>query len=388
MKDDRGAEHGGVAKRIPRVAIVRGPNLNQWEMQNYEMLSGTFDLTAFTTTSPNFDVGGIRFPVVKMPPHPEHPGYMVGLESALADADLIYSADTTWMFSYQASLIREKHGKRLVCLQWENIPFAYEESGEMKELKAAVRERADHLVAVTERAREALVLEGVDPARITVIPMGIDTGRFRPDKALRYACRKELGIVRDEKVVLFTGRMVWEKGVYDFVHAAALALSSPENVPVRFVMVGKGPERDAVMARAGEIGIAERFLFIEGYPYGRMRDLFNAADIFVLPSISTRMWKEQFGMVLVEAMACGTPVVSTSSGSIPEVVGDAGILVPANDPGDLSRAISRLCRDDALLSDLGGQGRRRAVAEFDSGKVAERVGKVFMDVLNAPPRTG
>jgi|GEM_PF-589055 len=371
---------------LPRIAIVRGPNLNQWEMQNYEMLAGSFDLTAYTTTTPNFDISGIRFPVVKVPPHPEHPGYMVGLESVLADADLIYSADTTWMFSYQASLIREKHGKRLVCLQWENIPFAYEESGEMKELKAAVRKRADHFIAVTERAKEALVLEGVDPGRITVIPMGIDTDRFMPDDMLREACRKELGISRDERMVLFTGRMVWEKGVYDFVHAAKLAHSSTGKASVRFVMVGKGPERDAVMARAEEIGIAKWFLFIEGHPYDRMRDLYNAADVFVLPSISTRMWKEQFGMVLAEAMACGTPVVSTTSGSIPEVVGDAGILVPANDPGELAGAIALLCSTDGLREELGRKGRARAVGRFDSRTVAKRVGEVFGKVLEGSAR--
>jgi glycosyltransferase involved in cell wall biosynthesis/SAM-dependent methyltransferase len=390
MTENRGtaaaAAEGNPAGLRPKVAIVRGPNLNQWEMQNYEPLSGRFDLTAFTTTAPNFDIGGIRFPVVKVPPHPEHPGYMVGLESALGDADLVYSADTTWMFTYQASLLRERNGKRLVCLQWENIPFAYEESGEIREMKAAVRRRADHFVAVTERAREALVLEGVDPGRITVIPMGIDTDRFRPDKALREACRKELGIARDERAVLFAGRMVWEKGVYDFVHAAKLASASPGGVPVRYVMVGKGPERDAVMARAGEIGIAERFLFIESHPYGRMRDLFNAADLFVLPSISTRMWKEQFGMVLIEAMACGAPVVSTTSGSIPEVVGDAGILVPANDPGELSAAIALLCSSDELRRKLGRTGRERAVERFDSGKIAERVGEVFQKILEGPVR--
>lgn len=371
---------------LPRVAIVRGPNLNPWEMQNYEPLSGEFDLTAYTTTTPNFDISRVALPVVKVPSDPSHPGYMKGLEFALFDTDLIYSADTTWLFSYQASVIREKFGKKLVCLQWENIPFAYEESNEMREQKAAVRRRADHFVATTERAREALVLEGVDPARITVIPMGIDTEWFRPDDTLRDSCRQGLGISRDERVVLFTGRMVWEKGVYDFVHAAKLAHASAGKAPVRFVMVGKGPERDAVMARAEEIGIAKLFLFIEGYPYDRMRDLYNAADIFVLPSISMRMWKEQFGMVLAEAMACGTAVVSTTSGSISEVVGDAGILVPANDPGELAGAIALLCSADELRDELGRKGRARAVERFDSRTVAKRVGEVFGKVLKGPAR--
>jgi glycosyltransferase involved in cell wall biosynthesis len=285
------------------------------------------------------------------------------------------------MFSLQAAMIREKFGKKLVCLQWENIPFAYEERVEMKALKSVVREGADHFIAVTERAREALVLEGVDPDRITVVPMGIDTEHFRQDAALRDSCRAALGLSPEEIVVLFTGRMVWEKGVYDLVHAAKLAQAATAGLPVRYVMVGKGPERDAVIARAGEIGLAGSFLFVESHPYDRMRDLYNAADLFVLPSIPMRMWKEQFGMVLAEAMACGTPVVSTSSGSIPEVVGDAGLLVPANDPGELAGAIASLCLSGELRAELGEKGRARAAGRFASKAVARQVGEVFERVL-------
>ena len=384
FSDGEGAKDPG----RPRVAIVRGPNLNPWEMQNYEPLSDSFHLTAYTTTTPNFDIGGIRLPVVQVPSHPDHPAYMMGLEYALFDEDLIYSADTTWMFSGQAARIREKFGKKLVCLQWENIPFAYGESGEIRELKAAVRERADHFIAVTERAKEALVLEGVDPGRITVVPMGIDTERFHPDEALRRACREDLGISNGEVAVLFTGRMVWEKGVYDFVHAAKLVKAAAGGVPVRYVMVGKGPEREAVMARAGETGMGSSFRFVESHPYDRMPGLFNAADLFVLPSISMRMWKEQFGMVLVEAMACGTPVVSTSSGSISEVVGDAGLLVPANDPGELAKAIAALCLSVDLRRELGERGRTRAVERFGSKTIARQVADVFRRVLREPVKPG
>ncbi|MBE0602927.1 MAG: methyltransferase domain-containing protein, partial [Deltaproteobacteria bacterium] len=108
---------------------------------------------------------------------------------------------------------------------------------------------------------------------------------------------------------------------------------------------------------------------------------YNAADLFVLPSISMRMWKEQFGMVLAEAMACGTPVISTSSGSIPEVVGDAGIVVPANDPGELAGAIASLCLSGTLREELGRKGRARAVGRYDSKVVAGQVGEVFARVL-------
>jgi len=367
---------------LPSVAIVRGPNLNPWEMQNYEPLAKSYDITALTTTSPSFDISKVKFPVVQVPPHPQNPAYMMGLEFALFDQDLVFSADTTWMFSFQAARICGKFGKKLVCLQWENIPFAYEENPGTRQMKAAVRDAADHFIAVTERAKEALMLEGVDPARITIIPMGIDTKWFKPDTALRESCRAQLKLGPRETVVLFTGRMVWEKGVYDLVHAASLArLKLGKDFSVRYVMVGKGPERDAVMARVREVGLDASFLFIESHPYDRMRDLYNAADLFVLPSISMRMWKEQFGMVLAEAMACGIPVVSTTSGSIPEVVGDAGILVSANDPGELASAITSLCLSAPLREKLGAKAKTRALEWFSSEVVAAKMGDLFEKVL-------
>jgi len=373
----------------PRVAIVRGANLNSWEMQNYEPLAASYDMTAFTTTSPNFDISKVRLPVVQVPPHPEHPAYMMGLEFALFDQELIFSADMAWMFSLQAAEIRKKFGKKLICLQWENIPFAHEETPEMQRLKATVRDAADHFIAVTERAKEALMFEGVDPSRITVIPMGIDTEWFRPDIALRESCRAELEVGPNDKVVLFTGRMVWEKGVYDFVHAACLVKAKlGADFPVRYVMVGKGPEQEAVMARVRDAGLDTSFLFIESHPYDHMRDLYNAADIFVLPSISTREWKEQFGMVLVEAMACGVPVVATASGSIPEVIGDAGTLVMANDPGELAGAITSLCLSVPLREELGRKGRMRALDLFSSEKIAAEVGDLFAKVLRESEKPG
>jgi hypothetical protein len=178
--------------------------------------------------------------------------------------------------------------------------------------------------------------------------------------------------------------MVWEKGVYDFVHAAAEILNnrSLNKIPVRFLMLGKGPELFGVQERAMALGIASRFTFIEEYPYQEMHKLHNLADIFVLPSICTKTWQEQFGMVLIESMACGKPVVSTYSGSIPEVVGDAGTLVQSNDHLSLYKAIKRLMIDKELRERIGKKALTRAETEFDSRKIAEKVRKVFEKVLN------
>lgn len=369
----------------PRVAIVRGPNLNPWEMQNYEPLADRFGITAYTTTQPNFDLSIIKLPVVKLPPALDNPAYMIGLEAELFDKDVIFTADITWTFTYQACLAKQKFGKKVVAIEWENIPFAYEEDEGMKALKQANRQWVDLFIAVTQRAKDALIIEGVPEDKIRVIPMGIDIDRFRPDEAARWKLRKELGIGRGEQVVLFTGRMVWEKGIYDYLYAAKLLLSGSDikEICPRFIVIGKGPEHEGVKKRAAELGILSSFLFIEDWPYQRMHEMFNMADIFVLPSINMRTWKEQFGMVLIEAMACGLPVISTLSGSIPEVVGDAGILIQPNDPGSLCLAIKGLLHDADRRRDLKEKGRKRAVQEFDSKKIAKRYGDLFEDLAGS-----
>src|SRR3989304_5768470 len=361
---------------LPRVAILRGPNLNLWEMQNYEPLCKSFDITSYTTNQPSFDISHINVPIVKLPSDPENPAYMVGLEAELLDKDIIYTADITWIFTYQAAMMKEKFGKRIIALEWENIPFAYEEDEQVREMKRFNRQMVDHFVAVTERAKDALIIEGVPEDKITIIPMGIDIDRFRPDEESGIRLRRELGIGKVEKVILFTGRMIWEKGIYDLLYAAKLVGldCSLKNVPIRFVVVGQGPESEGVKNRVKELSIGYLFTFMESYPYHKMHEMFNMADIFVLPSIATRTWKEQFGMVLIEAMACGLPVISAYSGSIQEVVGDAGILVQANDARGLSQAIEGLLNDEERIKELRIKGRERAIREYDKKKIAWKAG--------------
>src|SRR3990170_5792830 len=370
---------------LPKIAIIRGPNLNLFEAQNYEPLSGAFDITAYTTTAPNFDLSCIDLNIVKLPPHPQNPAYMIGLEGELLDKDLIYTADTTWIFTQQAAAFKQKYGKKVVALQWENIPFAYEENSGVADMKRFNCGMIDRFIAVTERAKDALMIEGVPEEKITVIPMGVDIQRFRPDQELRMSARKELKLREDEKVILFTGRMVWEKGIYDLIYAAKMVAmdSRVNNIPVKFLVIGNGHESESVNSRVKELGLGDSFIFIEYYPYHRMHEIYNMADIFVLPSISTRTWKEQFGMVLIEAMACGLPVISTYSGSIPEVVGEAGVLVQSNDPRDLYNAIKGLLNNEDQRRKLGNMGRERAVREFDTKKISGKIGSLFEELLQS-----
>ncbi|MBI4697842.1 MAG: glycosyltransferase [Nitrospirae bacterium] len=111
--------------------------------------------------------------------------------------------------------------------------------------------------------------------------------------------------------------------------------------------------------------------------YEEMHKIYNMADVFVLPSIPAKNWKEQSPMVLIEAMSCGTPVIAAGTGSVTEIVGDAGVLVQPNDPTGLSRAIIRLLKDRCMNEDLAKKGRERAVLHYDSCRLSERFGMVF-----------
>jgi hypothetical protein len=294
--------------------------------------------------------------------------------SSISVTRTLFTADITYRFSEQAVNAKRKGNAKVVCLEWENIPFNYEEYDEVRKIKEHVRNGADHFIAVTERAKEALILEGVAEERIDVIPMGIDLGKFRPEREGISQVREEMGISAEERVILSVGRMVWEKGVYDFIHAAAKLIGDRalKDLPLKFLMVGKGPEVHGISERIARLGLEGKLQYIPEYSYGNMNRLYNLSDFLVLPSIPVRVWQEQFGMVLIECMACGRPVISTLSGSIPEVVGDAGILVQPNDHLSLYEAMKKLLTDEALYDSTNTASQVRAVFEKVLDREADR----------------
>jgi 2-polyprenyl-3-methyl-5-hydroxy-6-metoxy-1,4-benzoquinol methylase/glycosyltransferase involved in cell wall biosynthesis len=370
---------------LPGIAIIRGTYLTNREMLNYEPLTEKFNITCYSTNDPGFDGTHVKLPFVKLPARKGNPDFMEGLEFELFDKDIICSADITRVFTYQAVAAKLKFEKKVIALGWENVPFAGEDNEAVREIKEINRKYVDVFVAGSRRAKDAIMLEGVPEEKIVIIPMGIDIDRFKPDEEARRKTRKEAGIKEEEMVVLFTGRMAWEKGIYDLVYAAKLVTldQAVNKIPLRFVVAGEGPEHEEIRRTVNKLGMNDVFIFRESCPYHQMHELFNAADIFVLPSIATRTWKEQQGVALIAAMACGTPVISTSSGSLDEVVGDAGILVQSNDPTGLSAAIINLLKDDVLRDELAAKGRERAVNEYDSRKIALRYSTLFEEVLRS-----
>ena len=205
-----------------------------------------------------------------------------------------------------------------------------------------VVDEADRLIVNTEdEARQLISLHQADPARIDVVHPGVDLEVFRPGD--RAAARAKLGLAPDEPVVAFFGRIQQLKAP-DIVLRAAARLPG-----VRIVVAG-GPSGsglaspDGLSQLAGELGIASRVTFLPPQSRQDLATLFHAADLVAVPSYS-----ESFGLVAVEAQACGTPVVAAAVGGLPVVVRDGitGTLVSGHEVGQWADAIDHLLRVNA-----------------------------------------
>lgn len=218
---------------------------------------------------------------------------------------------------------------------------------------------ADRLVAanVAERA-QLLRHHGADPARIAVVPCGVDTTLFTPGDA--DAARARLGL-DDTPAVLYVGRLAPIKGLATLLDAVALLRA--DGGRVRLLVVGGDADEPAngheaeLRARAARLALGDAVRFVGPQAQERLPDYYVAAAATVLPS-----YYESFGMVALEAMACGSPVIATRVGGLPTTVRDGvtGLLVADRDAAALARAIERVLRDQALRRRLGREGVRWA----------------------------
>jgi glycosyltransferase involved in cell wall biosynthesis len=150
---------------------------------------------------------------------------------------------------------------------------------------------------------------------------------------------------------------------------------------VRVVIVGNGPLKDAVLARACALGLEGRLELRVNVPHDQVPVQLRRMSMLVLPSLTTPTWKEQFGHVLIEAMACGVPVIGSDSGAIPEVIGDAGIVVPEGSVEALAAAVAGLSSAPAARAELASRGRARVLAEYTNDTVAGRLAAFWESVL-------
>src|SRR4051795_6902162 len=229
---------------------------------------------------------------------------------------------------------------------------------------------ADRLIANTEEeARQLLHHYGADPRRTLVVPPGVDLDRFSPGD--RAAARRALGIRPDAVVLMFVGRIQPLKAPDLLLAAAARMLADDpslrDRLEVHVVGAPSGSGLDAprqLEELAAALGIADLVRFVPPQPPHRLPLHFRAADVAVVPSHN-----ESFGLVALEAQACGTPVVASAVGGLMTAVHDgvSGVLVEGRDPGDYAAAIRRVLASRTFLA----AGARRHAAQFSWDRTAD-----------------
>jgi starch synthase len=310
--------------------------------------------------------------------------------AAAVDAEIVHSH--TWYANLAGHLSKLVHGIPHVATvhSLEPLrPWKAEQLGGGYAVSSwcerTALEAADAVIAVSGEHRRDLLrcYPNVDPDRVTVIGNGIDTEEFQPDAATDLVERN--GIAPDAPYVLFVGRVTRQKGLAHLLDAAAYV------APAAQLVLCAGAADTAELAAEIEAKLervrAQRngVVWIDRMvPKPELIQLLTHASVFVCPSIY-----EPLGIVNLEAMACGTPVVATATGGIPEVVQDGvtGLLVPldADDSEQFARGladrINRLLADPGEARRMGEAGRQRAVSDFGWRAIAEQVVALYRRLL-------
>ena len=253
-------------------------------------------------------------------------------------------------------------------------------------VRNAVLQAADAVIAANEFARQNLIRIGVPAARVHKILPGVDRQKFRPGPA-DPALVKRLGL--ENKLVLLTvGRLTRRKN-HDAVFDA-LAAVGQEFSGLAYLIVGTGEERDRLERRATDLGLGQTVRFVGQVSDEELADYYRLADVFVLPNRAEASGDvEGFGMVFIEANACGKPVIGGRSGGALEAIvdGQTGLLVDPNNIDDLISALRSTLRDRALRQRMA-QAALRHAQQFDWDNSVKLLRAVSEEVLGSSVASG
>ncbi len=242
-----------------------------------------------------------------------------------------------------------------------------------------VAKNARAVTILAERQRDSLRALGVPDARVYLVPEGADLESFHPVPA-------DLGVLdryglAGKKVLLTVGRLVRRKGHDMVIRALAEAVKAvPEVV---YLVVGTGPEEPVLRRLVDELGLADRVRFAGYAAAEQLLGFFSVADVFIMASREIGGDIEGFGIVFLEAGACGKPVIGGKSGGIADAVADgvSGLLVDPEDPAAIAEAVVRLLTDSALAERLGRQGRERVLGGFSFEATAPVIREMLAAVV-------
>ena len=214
--------------------------------------------------------------------------------------------------------------------------------------------------------------------------LGVDESLFTPKAQPELASK--VGIEPGEFVIGFVGRFVPEKGIMTLLDA----LVKIKEKTWKFLLLGRGELKEEILQKATEKGIKERILLVESVPHNQVADYINLMSTLILPSETTYKfktltsvgWKEQFGHVIIEAMACKVPVIGSDSGEIPHVIGDAGLIFPEGNVEELANRLEQLIDNLDFTENIAQIGYAKAMAQYTNIALAKQQLEFYQELVN------
>lgn len=277
--------------------------------------------------------------------------------------------------TFQAMRLAKKAGARTLFFTWQNIhkdypfPFSWIEKYNFSNAGIAV--------AGNNEAKDILRKKGFKKD-IHVIPQfGVDPDIYKKLPVIKQ--RENLNLRHDDFVIGYMGRLVEEKGILNLLD---IMVNLRENA--RLLFVGSGNLKNELLRRAKKLGIENKVRIIDHVPSTAVPEYLNYLDCLVLPSLTKSNWKEQFGRILIEAMACEIPAIGSDSGEIPNVIGNAGLIFHEGDTDKLSSYIELLLNNPDIKKKLMQKGRERVLKYYTQEKIAVGTVNVYKQLMGNP----
>lgn len=281
-----------------------------------------------------------------------------------------------------ATFLALRHAKRrrakAVFFTWQNIYRTYPPP--FRWLESWVLNHSDYAIMGNQAAADVFQRKGYRGPQQVIPQFGVDPTIFLPKGA-------EPDDRPSSKVIGFAGRLVPGKGVdlllRALVHLKERADDLEQPFRYQLAIAGIGPELPMLERLTLDLGLVNSVRFVGAIRSAEMPSFLQKLDVLVLPSRSQPSWQEQFGRVLIEAMASEVPVIGSDSGEIPHVIGDAGLTFPENDSAALAKVIERVLSDPALSRMLGQAGRRRVLQRYTQAQIAAQTADVYREMMKS-----
>jgi len=288
------------------------------------------------------------------------------------DLDVLETYELYHFFSGQAAEVARDLKLPLICEVWTSFPnhLAYKCPPYSWNVNKVVQ-NTSLFIARSKRAYDSMLKLAIPKSKIVTLYHGVDVGRFYP------GFRKNMGKKNRFMNFLFVGTLDSRKGIDVLLDIWEGIVDKNPNV--RLILVGEGVLKSRALLTKG-VEVMGRM------PHDKLPEIYNGADVFISPSKNTYLgpffwWEEFFTHTLIEAQACGLPIITTNCGGIPEAVGEGNWIVPQDDPEGLRKAIDEVIENRSILKKVGEKNRKRAEELFDLNRQTDLLEKEIVKIL-------